>query len=304
MQEAKNGSAYKQNYDVIVKWMAEEFRGKTLEVLDIQTGVITNVYSYEPIRLPIKAERLDLIIEDENEFYYHLEEQRNMSKKHLYRFAGSHFYIAEKYGAKLKDIILCSGNEYKGPTEIQTQSGNYKPDIIDLTNRDGKQRLEAIKHAVDEGDTSRLLELIFIPLYGKPNYPLRSDIIVELFEFEIKLVNQGILSKRMAAATMIMANKILSKDLLSKNWKELQMYDAFEIAVEKGIEKGIEKGRTDQSKKLLLDLLSETIGFVPPSIMDSVNKISRSDVLDGLFKQAIKCRSVDQFQKSLQIATA
>ncbi|ETR68694.1 MAG: hypothetical protein OMM_04411 [Candidatus Magnetoglobus multicellularis str. Araruama] len=215
-------------------------------------------------------------------------------------FVPNALYIVEKYGAKLKDIILCSGNEYKGPTEIQTQSGNYKPDIIDLTNRDGKQRLEEIKHAVDEGDTSSLLELIFIPLYGKPNDPLRSDIIVELFEFEIKLVNQGILSKRMAAATMIMANKILSKDLLSKYWEELQMYDAFEIAVEKGIE----KGRTDQSRKLLIDLLSETIGFVPPSIMDSVNKISRSDVLDGLFKQAIKCRSVDQFQKSLQIATA
>ncbi|KPA12697.1 hypothetical protein MHK_007097 [Candidatus Magnetomorum sp. HK-1] len=174
-----------------------------------------------------------------------------MSRKDLYIFAGSHFYIAEKYGTKLKDIILYSGKPYKGKKEIETQSGKYKPDMIDLTSRD-----------------------------------------------EIKLVHQKLMSKKLAAATMIMSNKMISKNLLSKYWEKLQMYDVFEIAVEKGMEKGMEKAR----REMLLEALSETIGFVPPSIIDSVNKISRTDVLSGLFKQAIKCQNVDQFQKSLQMA--
>ena len=31
---------YPQNYDIIVKWLAEEFRGKTLDVLGIKTASI------------------------------------------------------------------------------------------------------------------------------------------------------------------------------------------------------------------------------------------------------------------------
>jgi len=33
---------------------------------------------------------------------------------------------------------------------------------------------------------------------------------------------------------MIMSNKLISKELLSKYWEELQMYDIFELAHEKG----------------------------------------------------------------------
>ncbi|KPA15811.1 hypothetical protein MHK_003950 [Candidatus Magnetomorum sp. HK-1] len=47
----------------------------------------------------------------------------------------------------------------------------------------------------------------------------------------------GILSKKIAAATIIMSNKMISKDILSKFWEDLQMYDIFEIAIEKGEKK-------------------------------------------------------------------
>ena len=59
-------------------------------------------------------------------------------------------------------------------------------------------------------------------------------LIVELLDYESLLFHQGILSKRLVAATMIMSNKLISKELLNKYWEELQMYDIFELAHEKG----------------------------------------------------------------------
>jgi galactose-1-phosphate uridylyltransferase len=53
------------------------------------------------------------------------------------------------------------------------------------------------------------------------------------------------------------------------------MYDIFDIAVEKGME----KGREQQARELLMAVLSQSVGTVPSSIIDSVNQISRWDVL-------------------------
>jgi len=76
------------------------------------------------------------------------------------------------------------------------------------------------------------------------------------------------------------------------------MYDLFEIAKEKGIE----KGHKERTRQMLLETLYETIGFVPPAIIDSINKIDRQEVLYGLFKHAFKCNDLSQFQKTLDMA--
>jgi hypothetical protein len=299
MGEAKNGISYQQNYDIVVKWLAEEFRGKTLDILGIETDRIVDVFTCEPIQLPIKAERLDIIVLDASNNHYHIEEQRNMSKAHLYRFASTHFFIARKF-KQLTDIILLSGKPYKGDRIINTKSGKYEPDMIDLSGRNGKERLDEIKQAVARGKMDDLLELVFIPLYGKPDDYVLEDLIEELLKYETLLYNQGIFSKRLVAATMIMSNKIISRDLLKKFWEELQMYDIFDIAVEKGMEKGMEKGREQQARELLMAVLSQSVGAVPPSIIDSVNQISRWDVLSNLHNHALYCKDLNQFQQSLK----
>jgi hypothetical protein len=81
------------------------------------------------------------------------------------------------------------------------------------------------------------------------------------------------------------------------------MYDVFDIAVEKGMEKGMEKGRQEQTRDLLLAVLNNTVGAVPPSVIDSVNNISRCDVLSNLHNYALKCKDLKQFQQSLQLVS-
>ena len=76
------------------------------------------------------------------------------------------------------------------------------------------------------------------------------------------------------------------------------MYDIFELAHEKGIEKGMEKGRAQHAQDMLIEVINESIGAVPPKVIDSVYQISREDVLNSLVKQAIRCKEISQFQKS------
>ncbi len=69
MMETRNGSDYAQNYDVIVKWIAEALRGETLDVLGVNSGRIEEVFGFEPVDIAVRAGRLDVMARDENDAF-------------------------------------------------------------------------------------------------------------------------------------------------------------------------------------------------------------------------------------------
>ncbi|KPA11230.1 hypothetical protein MHK_008563 [Candidatus Magnetomorum sp. HK-1] len=66
----------------------------------------------------------------------------------------------------------------------------YRPKFIDFTRRNGKRRLKKIRQAVASGDTSSLLELAFLPMYGKDDNLDRKEFVKEVIQFEIELLKQ------------------------------------------------------------------------------------------------------------------
>jgi len=46
----KNALKYRQNDDAIIKYIAQEFRGKTLEIFDVPSGKIVDVFTFEPVK--------------------------------------------------------------------------------------------------------------------------------------------------------------------------------------------------------------------------------------------------------------
>lgn len=68
--ESKNGTEYKQNDDVTVKWMAAALRGETLEVLGVKTGRIEEVFGFEPTDISVRAGRVDVMARDETGALY------------------------------------------------------------------------------------------------------------------------------------------------------------------------------------------------------------------------------------------
>ncbi len=165
--ESRNGTNYTQNYDVIAKWVGDALLGQTLSVIGVDSGRIETAFGLEPIDIKVRAGRLDLILRDEYNICYHIEEQRHFRRSHLYRFAAYHFLAAKKLGAELVDIILASGDVYQGEKRLITKSGAYTPLVIDFSERNGQQRLAQIRSEIEHGAFDGWLELVFLPLYGK-----------------------------------------------------------------------------------------------------------------------------------------
>ena len=242
----KSGLDFEQNYDIVVKWMAEQFKGKTLEIFGVKTEPIIDVFNFEPVMIRTDTGRFDLVLKDKRGEFYHLEEQRNMKIEDLHRFAIYHFQGVKKWGEKITDIILMSGDAYGGNREIKTKSGTYSPKIIDLTEKDGKARLKQIKEEVNCGNNSNLIELVFVPLYGKESGESRSRLAVEVLDYEVELLKKNKLMDNLVMATIIMVNKIVDKGLLKRIYQEVKhMLDILEIAREDGMEQGWEKGKLE-----------------------------------------------------------
>ncbi len=72
------------------------------------------------------------MVRDDKGALFHTEEQRNLRKADMYRFAAYHFMAAEQWGDELTDIILASGDVYAGEKSIVTKSGKYTPVVTDF----------------------------------------------------------------------------------------------------------------------------------------------------------------------------
>jgi flagellar biosynthesis/type III secretory pathway protein FliH len=129
---------------------------------------------------------------------------------------------------------------------------------------------------------------------------------------------------------MIMSNKILDTETFDKLWEEIKMIKAFVFAEEKGYDRGInegynkgknegydkgknegyDKGKNDgktegaitTAKIMLIEALEETIGVVPEYIEKKIQQITNQTTLKGLFRQAIRCNDINDFNQKLALA--
>jgi len=206
----------------------------------------------------------------------------------------------------------------------------YQPTFIDLTQRNAKKRFKEICEAIESGDTSSLLELAFLPMYGMDDDFDREEFIKEVIRFETELLRKDPTKELLVTATLIMSNKILDKDTFDKLWEEIKMIKAFEFAEEigyergknEGINEGYDKGKSEgydkgknegydkgknegalnTAKMMLTEILEETIGVIPEYIDKKIQQISSQATLKSLHRQAIKCNDIEDFNQKLALA--
>ncbi len=222
--ENKNGTQCAQNYDAIVKWLADALRGQTLEAIGVKTGRIEEVFGFEPVDIAVRAGRVDVMLRDEHGNIFHLEEQRNLLLSDLYRSAAYHFLGAKQWGANITDIVLASGDVYSGEKIVTTRSGKYEPIVIDFSQRDGRKRLAEIRRMVEEGNFDNWLELVFLPLCGRETGAARAEMVERVIRFETELFHAKRLSANILAATLVMSNKLIDKERIKELWEEIKCW--------------------------------------------------------------------------------
>ena len=199
---------------------------------------------------------------------------------------------------KLTDIIIISGESQTNEREIVTKSGTYKPIIIDLTDRNGEKRFEEIKKEVEEGNYDGLIELVFIPLYGKAPDEEREIFVKKVITYQRDLWKQDKISKNLIGATMVMANKIVDKEFLANLLEDMDMLDVIEVIKDKYVK----EGKIEGYREMVLTVLSESLGVIPAYIREKVMNISHTGVLNDLARQAVKCKELVEFENMLNKA--
>jgi len=143
-------------------------------------------------------------------------------------------------------------------------------------------------------------------MYGNDNDIDQTEFVKDIIGFETELFTKDPTKEMLIAATLIMSNKILDVETFDKLWEEIKMIKAFVFAEEKGYDRGKEEGKKEgileTTKMMLIEALEETIDVVPEFIEKKIQQISSPTVLKGLFRQAMRCKDIKDFDQKLALA--
>ena len=151
-----------------------------------------------------------------------------------------------------------------------------------------------------------MLELVFIPLYGKYKGEARSLFVEEVLRFGSELYKAEKIPARLLAATLIMSNKMIDKERLKALWKDIRMLDIFEIAREEGETIGLKKGKDlglkEGKQEMVIEALIERFELVPARVSEQIRAVRNPDVLRVLFRKAIRCGNLEEFEELMMKA--
>jgi hypothetical protein len=74
------------------------------------------------------------------------------------------------------------------------------------------------------------------------------------------------------------------------------------VAGQQLYEMGERNGELNTTRKAVIEVLEERFGIVPSKMIDEVRAIARYELLDSLFRQAIRCADMNSFQEMLSKA--
>lgn len=90
----------------------------------------------------------------------------------------------------------------------------------------------------------------------------------------------------------------------SRTRKRMMNFDLLDTRAGKDIyEEGMQVGEIKNARNAVIRALEERFQIVPTSIVDKVKAIGRKEILDSLFRQAMRCSDIEGFDEVLARAT-
>ena len=228
-----------QNYDLVFKEAFSIFNKKSLAFLGIDLPSIDSFMVTEIPEVETTDDMMDLNFRLEDGSILHLEEETELSRRDLIRFAHYDLRLFQYYDSPVHTVVLTPADSSGGTKVLDIGSLQYNVLQIVLSDRDGDALLSQMQNALEKGEQVNELELIFLPLMKSKL--TKTELLRKTIELEKQLPIKDIRNK-VRELTLILADKIVDKKLLDELWEELRMLKVVKYAEEKGMEKGIEKG--------------------------------------------------------------
>jgi len=287
-----------QNYDFTLKNALEIFQDKTLDFLDETLPKIRTSLKTEYKEIMTKTDIMDLNFLLEDGTILQLEEEANISKEDMVRFAYYNLILYKTYKSKVKTIILTVDKNQKEDVSIDSGSVKFNPKIINIGKKDGDKRLKEIKKMIMENRPINEIELVFLPIMD--TCKKRIDFLKEIVMLEKELPYSAREKEKLIAMTLVAGNKFVEKEEISNIWEEIKMLTFMEYAEEKGLEKGLEegleKGVEKGITKTLIKLLIKKFGVVPDKYREELKK-SKEDVLEVIADEILDIKDLRELDK-------
>ncbi|MFL0163992.1 hypothetical protein [Candidatus Clostridium helianthi] len=296
-KKTKNDIA-NQLEDAVMKEAFDFFKEGALSFFGINKKII-GTPKIEQKKVSVKTTIPDYVFLLNDDTLIHFEFQTTSKKEDIYRF---HYYDAKlsyDYLKPVNTIVVYTAKIKNSNTEIDLGSSKYKVSAYYLSKINGDERLEVIEEKINNGiklTKEDLINIVFCPLMdtkykGSEPY-IRAINIAESIKDE---------DDKREVLTLFYALTLKYVQEKYKN-KVLEVFGMTKVGKDL-INIGETKGKIETKRESTLELLQEKFNLSLDTINDIKNKlvnITDFETLSNLFKEAIRCDSIDSFIKKIK----
>jgi len=254
------------------------FKNVIGDFLKVELPGIDSYLETEFAEIETSAERMDLNFKLEDGSILHLEEEIEVSVDDLIRFASYDLKLYNRYRDKIRTIILCIKGYPAAEATFNAGSLGYNTIVVNMSDKDGKEKMKELREKIEKGEEINYLELIFLPLMNSDQDMVKR--VKETIELEKQLEVEQNLKNNIVALTFVLCDKLLSDQEISEIWRDYKMVRIFKYAEEQGKKKGKDEGKQEEARMLMIRQIKAKFGNADNEIIDLINKSELSKIED------------------------
>jgi hypothetical protein len=270
------------NYDFVFKDSFSLFKNDIGDFLKVELPGIDSYLETEFSEIETNAERMDLNFKLEDGSILHLEEEIEVSVDDLIRFASYDLKLYNRYRDRIRTIILCIKGYPAAEVAFNAGSLGYNTTVVNMSDKDGKEKLKELREKIEKGEEINYLELIFLPLMNSDQDMVKR--VKETIELEDKLDADQKFKNNLAALTIVLCDKFLSSENMIELWRDRKMVKFFKYVEEQGKKKGKEEGRIEgkqeEARLILMRQVKAKFKNADNEIIDLINEAELSKIED------------------------
>ena len=258
------------NYDFVFKDSFSLFKNDIGDFLKVELPGIVSYLETEFSEIETSTERMDLNFKLEDGSILHLEEEIEVSVDDLIRFASYDLKLYNRYRDRIQTIILCIKGYPAAEAAFNAGSLGYNTTVVNMSDKDGKEKMKELREKIEKGEEINYLELIFLPLMNSDQDIVKR--VKETIELEDKLDADQKFKNNLAALTIVLCDKFLSSENMIELWRDRKMVKFFKYVED--------QGKNEEARMLMLRQIKAKFGDSDNEIIDLINKAELSKIED------------------------
>jgi len=256
------------NYDFVFKDSFNLFKHDIADFLKVEMPGIASYLETEFTEVETNTERMDLNFKLEDGSILHLEEEIEVSVDDLIRFASYDLKLYNRYRDRIRTIILCIKGYPASEAAFDAGSLGYNTIVVNMSDKDGKEKLKELKEKIENKEEINYLDLIFLPLMNSDQKIVER--VKETIELEEKLEIDQNLKDNIVALTFVLSDKFLTEDEISEIWRDYKMVKILKYAEE--------QGEKNEAREMLKKQIKVKFGNLDKETIDLINEAQLSKI--------------------------